>query len=240
MAFECVICECKYVQRKSLLRHIQNAHAKLWTCIRCRKQFNREDNYTYHARICEFHATGARAESVIQIGGGGDAVNTNDEFELQKTAFDGASQLFSLSLHDKKQEVDNIHTLLKDSVYSAKDLLSSERESKNAVKFYFSLHLLYHQAIDETLLTEPPIVKNTKPRELYAGDDITDQIRISYDELLKEVEKFESEGSGWVLHKLIKLDLHINQLDPLRASSYIPTPKVCFIEKSCCQCKERR
>ena len=232
MGYNCPMCERDFVQHRGLLRHIRNAHAAIWTCMRCRKTFTREDNFFYHSRICEFHETGIRPEPIIQVGGGSDLEQTNGTFELKKSAFGGTSQVFSVVLRDKKQEADTIHKLLKDTIYSAKEILKSERDSKKAVKFNFSLHLQYHQAIDETVLTEPPIVKNTKPRELYAGDDIAEQIRVSYDELLKEVEKFETEGSGWVIHKLLKLDLHVNELDPLRASSYIPTPKYVETKKA--------
>ena len=31
-------------------------------------------------------------------------------------------------------------------------------------------------------------------------------------------------GSGWILNKLISLDLHLLEFDPLRATSYIPLP----------------
>ena len=39
------------------------------------------------------------------------------------------------------------------------------------------------------------------------------------------IENFQHTGSGWVLEKLLKLDLHILEYSPLRATSYITLPK---------------
>ena len=35
----------------------------------------------------------------------------------------------------------------------------------------------------------------------------------------------QNEGSGWRLHSIIKLELHIVRYDPLRGETWIPLPK---------------
>ena len=45
-----------------------------------------------------------------------------------------------------------------------------------------------------------------------------------YENLVSAIEEFQQRGSGWILDKLLALDLHIVEFDPLRATSYIPLP----------------
>ena len=47
-----------------------------------------------------------------------------------------------------------------------KDTITAEREALKAVKFNMSLRLLFHQAINPEVLTEPPIDINTEAREV--------------------------------------------------------------------------
>ena len=42
--------------------------------------------------------------------------------------------------------------------------------------------------------------------------------------LTSAIEDLQQRGSGWVLVKLLALDLHLPEFDPLRATSYIPHP----------------
>ena len=107
-----------------------------------------------------------------------------------------------------------------------------ERESRKAIKFSFNLRLLFHQVTDETILTVPAVDINTSTKELFAADDLDDLLSLAFEELQKRIEKFESKGSGWVIHKLLQLNVHIDQLDPLRASSYIPTPQYIATKKA--------
>ena len=61
-------------------------------------------------------------------------------------------------------------------------------------------------------------------QEFYEADDIDVLLDAIFEDLQKRIETFEAKGSGWVLHKFLKLVLHVDHLVPLRASSYIPTP----------------
>ena len=99
-------------------------------------------------------------------------------------------------------------------------------------KLSFNLRLLFHQATDETILTEPAVDINTSTKELFAADDLEDLLSLAFEELQKRIDKFESKGSGWAIHKLLQLNVHIDQLDPLRASSYIPTPQYIAAKKA--------
>ena len=207
-------------------RHVRNAHANTWTCIKCAKTYNREDNFHHHQRLCAHLTTGAPVQvstTQTQAGTGLAAVNRKRR-RPARSAFNRTSQDFELDLSTKPQSPVNFMNLLKDSIQQHKRTLMVEREEKKAVKFSFTLQLLFHQLSDQTLLTDPAVSINSTSRELYEADDIDELLNSTLEELFKRIDTFESKGSGWVIHKLLNLVLHVDHLVPLRASSYIPTP----------------
>jgi len=44
------------------------------------------------------------------------------------------------------------------------------------------------------------------------------------DEMMSALQIFTSGGSGWVVEKLLHLDINVNKYKPIRGRSYIPTP----------------
>ena len=54
--------------------------------------------------------------------------------------------------------------------------------------------------------------------------DVHDALNSTYENLVSAIEDFQQRVSGWILDKLIGLDLHLLEFDPLRATSYIPLP----------------
>ena len=73
-------------------------------------------------------------------------------------------------------------------------------------------------------LTDPPAVLSTDTIEVYDSCDVHDALNSTYENLVSAIEAFQQRGSGWILDKLIALDLHLLEFDPLRATSYIPLP----------------
>lgn len=68
--------------------------------------------------------------------------------------------------------------------------------------------------------------------QVFAASNIDQLLEEAEEELMKRIDKFEQKGSGWVLHRLLTLDLHIDAFVPLRASSYIPTPDYIAAKKA--------
>jgi hypothetical protein len=59
---------------------------------------------------------------------------------------------------------------------------------------------------------------------LFQESDIDEYIKRSYDKLDKEMSEYQGKGSGWTVHKVLSLEVRINQYNPLRGSSYIKLP----------------
>ena len=60
--------------------------------------------------------------------------------------------------------------------------------------------------------------------EVYDSSDVHDTLNSIYENLAYTIEYFQQRGSGWVLDKLLALELHLLEFDPLRATSYISLP----------------
>ena len=58
-----------------------------------------------------------------------------------------------------------------------------------------------------TFLTNPPAILSTNTIEVYDSSDIHDALNSTYENLVSAIEDFEQRGFGWVLDKLLALDL---------------------------------
>ena len=102
--------------------------------------------------------------------------------------------------------------------------INKEVVKKRSVKFYLSLHVNFHLSTDVTFLTDPPAVLCTDTIEVYDSSDVHHALNSTYENLVSAIEDFQQCGSGWILDRLIALDLHLLEFDPLQVTSYIPLP----------------
>ena len=59
--------------------------------------------------------------------------------------------------------------------------------------------------------------------DLFPGDDITEAIDQGINRLTENLSSFESQGSGWTLVAVDRLEVSTAQFNPIGRSSYIPT-----------------
>ena len=50
-------------------------------------------------------------------------------------------------------------------------------------------------------------------------------VQAAIDQLLRHLDEYTKEGSGWRLKRVVAFDLGIARYQPFRARSYFPTPK---------------
>ena len=194
MAFSCDICDREFTGNRGLTHHMENQHGNLWSCHRCSQSFNRYDNYEMHQTVCLFKTTGKRSGGHLSMVA---AKKLKDNVNRVGGALDGTVNQYRLNLEVAK---------------------------KRAVKFYLSLHANFPLNTDVTFLTNPPAVLSTDTMEVYGSSDVLDALNSISENLASTIEDFQQHGSGWVLDKLLALDLHLLEFDPLRSTSYIPLP----------------
>ncbi len=221
MAFFCDICNQAFTEKRSLTRHMKNQHGNLWSCSRCSQNFTRYDNYQMHDRVCLFKSTGKR-----KAGPSEDNVKRfKDNVSHIGGALDDTLADYRLNLEEDEQDAGNVLEVLKDAIFQLKSRISEELIKKRAIKFYISLHANFHLSSDTGFMTDPPVVLNTHIVEIYESSEVEEILANTYEDLISEIENFQHRGSGWVLDRLLKLDLHVLEFNPLRATSYIPLPK---------------
>ena len=92
---------------------------------------------------------------------------------------------------------------------------------KRAVKFYLSLHFNFYRSTDVVFLTDPPAVLGTDTVEVYDSSDVHDALNSTYENLVSAIEDFQQRGSGWILDKLVALDLHLLEFDLLHTFHFL-------------------
>ena len=69
-----------------------------------------------------------------------------------------------------------------------------ERYSMNnmAAKFNMSIHVIFQQEKDETVITEPPVVLVTKQFEVYPNDDLDGILKTCAEQLENRIDGFDA------------------------------------------------
>ena len=97
------------------------------------------------------------------------------------------------------------------------------------MKWYIVVHAEFKRDIptgDGTIVEETRQDYISSPTFIaYNTMDIDQDLPTAFKELFSKFDAQAQQGSGWRLSKLINLDVHTAQSDPLSASSYIELPK---------------
>ena len=139
-------------------------------------------------------------------------------------ALNGTVNEYRLNLEGEQQDASNVLDVLKEYTFQMENRINEEVGKKRAAKSYLSLHVNFHLSTDVAFLTDPPSVPSTDTIEVYDSCDVHVALNSTYENLVSAIEDFQQRGSGWILDKLMSLDLHLLEFDPLRATSYIPLP----------------
>ena len=107
----------------------------------------------------------------------------------------------------------NIQGRVLDQVYTSDipEKVSEEAKIRGSFKWYTSLSIQFFKPASG-VITEPPVVFITKPILLLRNanyDTISQQSQSTLDEMMEHIETFSTNGSGWVVDKIIASDISI-------------------------------
>ena len=117
------------------------------------------------------------------------------------------------------QEADHL-TALQGTVTYFQPSMSTYHRDHCAYKFQMAVDVIFHKAVDPTVVTQPPVTLTSEMVAVYA--DGTPPLEDINHQLLNLVEIYEHNGSGWVFSHFASLQLTLWHLDPLRASAFVP------------------
>ena len=141
------------------------------------------------------------------------------QFKLQKTreALEGNVQQFTVNMKETKSL-----STLKKAIAVFKPVMMCFQQKHSAYKSQTDISIVFHKAVDLAVITQPPVVLTSEMVVVYADarpplDDVNRQ-------LLKFIEMYEQNGSGCFFSIFVSLQLSLWNLDPLRASAFVPLP----------------
>ena len=209
----CGQCNLPFWSEEQLQKHlVTHKRRKTFFCTYCGKGFVRGDRLKMHERTCDKNPVKKNAQrisSVMQIGGGGE---TLQGFNLLESVFDGVVQTWRYEFSDEEQQ-DVYGSLQKVVKSTAYDLVI---EATGIFKWYLGLKAIFHKASNPSVLSDPPPFFQSDPITSYRkyDDEAWDIVK---EQLEKQIENYECNGSGWVLSRLISLDVTFAEMDnPLK------------------------
>ena len=215
-------CGRLFTQRNNLTRHIKiHTQEKKYRCSKCPKLFQQKTNALRHEKTCNYSAakpSGSGIQRTKTIS------SSPHHFKIMttQTAFSRASVTWKLKYKDNDAE--DTHNLLDMSTAAMEGHIRRYQQKRQALKFNMVLRVMFEQATDPSIVTNPAVPLLTEQFEVYEDTDVDELLNLCSLQLQNRIESYEGTGSGWILSHLVDLDTTVWQLDPLRASTYHPLP----------------
>ena len=101
-----------------------------------------------------------------------------------------------------------------------------KQETNKIYKIHLVVQASFHKAAKVDEITTPPHPTfKSEIAIIFPTTPLTSIMNCLKDNLVQQLDSYQTNGSGWIILNLIYIDLHIAQFDPLRASSYLSMPK---------------
>ena len=220
---KCQVCKKEFTLKKNLRQHVRTVHEKkkMHECRICEKTFARKNHKDLHLRVCSRRVGGGTGAAACG-GGDGRVLMTPEREEkdkktkilkffptLRKSAFGGCFADWIINIPEDYRCID-LEILLSASTLAMKHILEKHlQEQTKRLKFTMTVHVVFEQSTDHTVKTNPPVVLNSEPYTVYMVTDLNKILDIIHDRLLEMIEKFEENGSGWVIDYVNRLDTNI-------------------------------
>ena len=211
----CGKCNLPFWSEEQLEKHaLTHERRKSFTCIHCQKCFARSDHCKLHTRSCDKNPDKKTSKtSTVQIG-----LGAKTEFRFLESALGGVFQTWRYEFSDEEQKymIQSLHSVV---MGSARDLVI---KTTGTFKWYLVLQVVFHKSADPWQVTDPPVFFQTDPSVSYRSNQ-EDVWEIAKENLEQQIENYECNGSGWVLSRLVSIDVTFCEMDnPLRPKSRGP------------------
>jgi len=103
----------------------------------------------------------------------------------------------------------------------------AEEDEGISLKWTAALFLEFYLASDTTTVTDPPVTFRSEPFVLMGGtpaDELTTQLQAVFNHFLLSAEAFTGSGSGYVISRLLRLEISTIEYEPIRTGTYMDLP----------------
>ncbi len=210
-SYPCNICYMVFYIEKNLLKHSKVHRAENKNCMYCKKKIERAQNLKHHQQTCDSNDNRRKN----QEGGGVSNVQSVDDtgFVFVESAFKDVMVLYRKPLNTSNFDI--VHMAI---VQDAQSLLRREVVVRKVLKWHLALKAILYKAMDPPVVTDPPAVFNTHAMMGLIGSDYDEDLSEAYEKLIKQLDEFQTNGSGWVLDEFVELDVTVLTYTPFRSN----------------------
>jgi C2H2-type zinc finger len=242
--FNCDQCQKSFSDKSNLLRHKKSVHnvvivkKKFFKCRFCDASFSRTDNRSQHEKkkhpqvtqVCQASTSSASTSTSSTAVYKPIKPQTpaskfyGDNVKVSASAFKSRIAIFQIL--NNENLIDAGDFLKQISNVTASILCDSIVEHTN-IKYNMGLICSYIMPKVDDHDEEPSIVEVphfTKMKVLTRSSSIEDSFCDNTERILAIMSEYQGRGSGWSLTKIVRLEVNVNQYNPLRGNSFIDLP----------------
>ena len=205
--YRCEQCAKVFTMKKNLTSHVRCVHdqVKKHECSVCLKKFARKGNKELHYKTC-WPTVGFGLPSLKELRS---TTSIALKPRLLQSAHSGNAAAWTIDFPNGT--IDPLVSLTEAAKAMKATIFEHSYMNTYQLKFYFALHIIFHKATDPNVFTEPPVVLQTDPATVLLANlfDLDEIFQKKIDDLLRQIDTFQTNGSGWVIDRLVRLDTHI-------------------------------
>ena len=224
--FECDVCNMYFLSQEELDKHVQlHALHREFCCQECARTYTSYEKLKMHIKTAHSAMSApqsSRKRLRAQQHGGG-AVRERAFTQVESSVNDSA-RTYRLPFTEDAPGEEFVADLGNAVLVTARTLIEQLAGEAN-IKWYASLTLVFHKATQPNVVTEPPVYFRTEPVASTSSNPLELQLKVALRRLWHQIDRYEANGSGWVVDRLRELDVHVVSYDPLRAGIYLTLPK---------------
>ena len=215
--FKCGECESVFTFSHNLIRHLRTQHQcnRHLRCKSCPTYFGSESRLSSH--MTDQHSIHNPSPQVSR------ATSDNDIGSLELFRERASiKRFFRTHRWDlSKHCILDPFEFLVDHMTNICDKVNSEIETMVTAKLGFSIQVSFEKPLTQDKASSYFNSAMQPISTILSEDEFYKHV----DQLMTQVNIFCTAGSGWVIERLVSLDVKMNKYNPTRIGSFIPTPQ---------------
>ena len=220
----CKNCTMIFLSRENLLSHEERCFNKVFrfNCDYCKRKFVRESHQKLHQKNCDkrknlFSSSSKQRKldeivpgmSVVQVGGSKEMQrDSSTKPRIVESALNKMAVTYRIDF-DEENRMDPFERLI-NYLTTFKPTIKIELEKRPAIKYYFTLKVVFHQSKDPSIITDVPVNFRTEVFPALNLEKLDLHNTIAMKQFQQRIDEFQRNGSGWVLNHFINVDIGNN------------------------------
>ena len=232
--YQCKICGKELQSKQSYVRH-ELAHRVTFKCETCGKLYRRQTSLREHQKKTQ-HGNERRCSNIYTCSSckatfatvrnlvdHNNKVHQNQQIGgATESSLNGTAEVKTLR-PEGQDRFDLVAFLARAKTAIEKYLLSKVR--KNAIKWYIVAQVeLSRETADGEIRTVQPFFRSINYTLLTVDNFESHDLNAALQKIVIGLEKYIHESSGWILERVILLNIHTIRYKPLGGSSFIDLP----------------